>query len=234
MTEVPKEVPTRVLCLVNDSDPPISGWRETYDSHRAYWNRCFDRCASFSQVKVDGYFIRSSPSMRDEWSVEGRVFTSRGHENFQTMIQKLMRAIKILLTDEHDWVVYTGLSSLYDFPLLAREPKRSGVYAGQLVEGTYVSGAGVLMSPDVARALFNNRAHHSSGWNDIAIQQILISADIAAEHREMFIFDYVRGLDQIATGKYLCYRFRDYHDPHRKKERQVMATVFEKLYGDPC
>jgi hypothetical protein len=223
-----------VLCLVNDSDPPVEAWRETYDSHRRHWRQCLDRVAA----DVDGYLIRSIPDMPSDWAVSraNNTFAVRQREAFQTMFHKLTRAVELLLCDQHDWVVYTGLSSLYDLPLLCagREPARPGVYAGHLVDGTYPSGGGVLFSPDVARALVEMRAHHDSGWNDVAIWQVLTAAGFQPQHREMFVFDYGRGLeqlDQVEPGRYLCYRMRDYDDPRRERERGVMAAVFEKLYG---
>jgi len=214
----------KTLCIVLDSDP-IESWRATYDSHRSVWNRCLD-----ANPYVDGFFVRSDPNQSTALKLGHRALTVRGEECFGTVLNKLTQAINELL-DGHEYVIQTGLSSLYDFKLLQRRPTETGVYAGHLVEGGYVTGAGILMSSDVARLLVEGRHDARSEWQDVSIQQILHARGVGARHEEMFIFDYSKGLEQIEVGKHLCYRFRDYGDPQRIREREALRATFDKLYG---
>jgi hypothetical protein len=218
----------RALCLIIDSEPSVAAWRETYDHHRQLWHRCLDLCPW-----VDGYFLRSDPTIKNELVVGPRQVTVRREECHGTILYKSLRALEALLRPDHDYVVRTNVSSLYDFPLLAREPARTGLYSGCLVDGAHVTGSGILLSNDVARALVGPRTRQTtlSEWDDVAIWQILSEQGVRPEHRDMFIYDYSKGADQIVVGKHLHYRLRDYSDPHRAHERAASEAVFDRLYG---
>lgn len=215
----------KILCLVLDSDPH-EDWGATYGRHRLIWNRCFDDCPW-----VEGYFIRSDPSLGSDSTVFGRQFVVRGEETFATVLNKTVKAIDALLTD-HDYVVRTNNSSLYDFLLLDREelPKK-GLYSGELVDGKYVTGSGILMSNDVARAVAEGPFKEVSDWDDEAIGQILESKGILPVRREMFAYDYSRGLDQLQVGRHLHYRLREYSSPVRALERAVVTAVYDRIYS---
>lgn len=225
----------RILCLTIDSDPEPA-WRETYEVHRRHWRWCFDACASW----VDGYFVRAQPDLQAEYAIDParRLFTFRGGESFIGILYKVAKAIDVLLGPEHGCVVRTGLSSLYDFNALRAElPLSAGTYAGHFVHGygvTYCSGAGMVLSPDVARSLSAGAQHADSQFDDVAVAQVLKASGITPQDRPMWVYDYKRGLgqiDEVALGEYLCYRFRDYDDPRRAVERDVMPSVFRKVYG---
>lgn len=221
----------RVLCLVLDSDP-IESWEATYETHRRYWRRCF----TDFQWWVDGWFLRAHPALEKDFTVDLalRTFTARGPESLGTIFDKIQVALRVLLEKDHVYVVRTGLSSLYDFPLLRKEPVRAGVYAGHLVEGQYVSGGGVLLSDDAARLVAAPTDMRHSEWDDIAIAEVLRERGIQPEHREMFVYDYTKGPEQLTAlpnDKYLCYRLRDYDDPRREKEREAIRACFARLYG---
>src|SRR5947208_1635577 len=112
----------KILCLVIDSDAP---WTQTYAEHRKIWNAVLDR-----NPAVDGYFLRSDPSLTAEYRVEPRRFVMRGPERYDTILGKTLKAIEVLLTD-HNYVLRTNLSSLYDFPLLQRtDLPKINLYAG--------------------------------------------------------------------------------------------------------
>ena len=222
----------RILCLTIDSDP-MESWRETYEVHRHYWQRCFDACPW-----VDGFFVRADPNLDDEYAISGRTFTFRGRESLDAILYKVAKAIDILMGDHHACIVRTGLSSLYDFKALRTElPLPAGTYAGHLVHGygeTYVSGAGMVLSPNAARTLASGTKQATSEFDDIAVAQILRMSGVVPQERLMWMFDYKQGLYQIEDielGKHTCYRFRDYGDPHRAVERDVMQAVFRKVYG---
>ncbi len=215
---------TRILCLIIDAEP-VASWQETYAVHRAAWHRCLDL-----SPEVRGAFVYSDPSLACDWVQSERRFAVRGEERAGTILDKTVAAIRVLLC-EHDYVIRTNVSSLWDFPALqaAALPKKD-LYAGHLVDGTYVTGAGMVLSRDVAEKLVgaNYDAAHSE-WDDIAIWQALSAQGVVARHREMFIYDYDRGLEQVELGRYLHYRLREYGDPERKREREVTRYLADEL-----
>lgn len=214
-----------VLCLVLDSDPPVESWRETYNSHRLVWQRCLDVCPW-----IEGFLVRSVPDLPVAVQVQDKLVLVRGEEGFKTVLHKLTTAIEVLLGDQ-EFVIQTGLSSLYDFRLLRSRTVASGLYAGHVNGEGYVSGAGILLSNDAARLLVEGRNEGTSGWQDIDIRDILHARGIEPKHEEMFIYNYAKGPEQLEVGRHLCYRFRDYDDPYRATERAVLHDVFERLYG---
>lgn len=225
-----KRLVVKILCLIIDATPQIS-WQETYAVHREIWHRCLDR-----RPDVDGYFIYSDPTIASDYVVEARRFVARFSEQHGTILFKTTCAIEVLLAD-HDYVVRTNISSLYDFPLLSRQDlPAAGLYSGHLVDGKYVTGSGMILSRDVAQMLTApvdpQVCHQSDGWDDAAIGQILRSRGVDPQHRDAFIYDYAKGLDQLSVGKHLHYRLRQYVDPAREHERVVTAHVFSKIYEE--
>ncbi len=218
----------KILCLIIDALPQAS-WQETYATHRRVWHRCLDKCP-----EVDGYFLYSDPALATAHHVEGRRFTVRGSECHGTILFKTTRALEVLLASDHDYVVRTNISSLFDFPLLQRQDlPRAGLYSGHLVDGKYVTGSGMLLSRDVAQKLMLpvDPQLKLDAWDDAAIWQILLSHGVAPCHREAFIYDYARGPDQVSIGQHLHYRLREHGDPQRAKEREVVEHVFSRIYA---
>jgi len=226
----------KILCLIIDCVPKDE-WKVTYDVHRAVWNEWLDQ-----HPDVEAYFIYSDPKLSSEYSTEGRNFTVRGEERLDTIIEKTQKAISVFLTD-HDYVVRTNTSSLYDFRLLQqRKPVAKDLYAGHLWpldssshqgvvgDGFYVAGSGILLSNDTARKLLTPVPYITlNPWDDIAIAQILREQGVYPQHDPWFWFDYTKGMEQIVVGQCTHYRLRDERDPHRIRERDVKKQIFIEL-----
>ena len=217
----------KILCLVIDSDAPCP---ETYAAHRRTWEAVLDR-----NPDIEGYFLRSIPHLASDHAVEGRRFLCRGQERYDTILKKTVKAVEVLLRD-HDYVLRTNLSSLYDFPLLQRmELPRRGFYAGTILREAgvlFVNGAGILMSRDLAEELASARdLSLLNEWDDIAIGQIMASKGIRPHPIGRYDYDYSRGNDQIVPGRHIQYRLRDLSDPSRTREPEVVAHVFATVYS---
>lgn len=165
-----------------------------------------------------------------DYVVEGRVFTSRGPERYDTIFDKTLEAVEVLLGD-HDYVIRTNLSSVYDFALLLRRdfPKED-LYAGVLGytdHGPFVSGSGMILSPDVAKILLSPPADlMPSGCDNVAISQVLRSRGVALRYEPRYDYDYSKGPEQIVVGQYVQYRLRDEGHPQRLRERAATEHVF--------
>lgn len=217
----------KILCLIIDSIP-AEPWRETYATHRRIWNKVLDR-----NLEVDGYFLRFDPNITSDYTVESRRFVARGEERYNTILAKTLKAVEVLLGD-HDYVLRTNLSSLYDFPLLRRmDLPRENLYAGSLIQEdiTFVSGSGMILSRDVAQKLFP-APHPSplSPCDDVAIAQILAARGVQQTRIDRCDYNYGAGEDQVVPGRYVQYRLRDMWDPRRARERLAVEQLFSKIY----
>ena len=214
----------KILCLIIDSDQP---WTAIYAEHRRVWNAVLAR-----NPEVEGYFLRSDPSLATDFAVEPGRFTFKGQERYDTILAKSLKAIQVLLRD-HDYVLRTNLSSLYDFPMLLRmDLPKHGLYAGSIQEAigvTYVSGSGMILSRDVAQKLVVPTDLAVNEWDDIAIGQILASRGIAPHRIDRYDYDFGRSADQITPGRCIQYRLREC-DP-RLRERDIIARVFARVYA---
>ena len=198
--------------------------------HRRVWHRCLDQCPW-----IDGYFLYADPTLKSDYVVDARRLIVRSEERIDTILDKTLVAIEKLLRDDHAYVIRTNTSSLWDFPLLARqELPDERLYIGQVIPrwscGHFVTGSGMILSRDVAKMLINAPREGLEAHDDVAIAQILNRHRIRAQSRPWFWYDYSRGLDQLPVGQYVHYRLRDNDDPERKKEREVTEVLFSKLY----
>ena len=116
------------------------------------------------------YFLRATPELSSEVSIEGDVIWSRGEESYVPgLLNKTLRALEIMepRLDEFDYVLRTNLSSFYVFPRLLHflqdapaERFYSGIHHGEgapMCEAGWVCGAGILMSTDLARTLIAHK-----------------------------------------------------------------------------
>jgi hypothetical protein len=141
----------RVLMLVISSDT-----EPVYNGHRNLWASYMN-----SNSQIDCYFIqyRDGPH-----AIEGNTFWLNGKESFPAILTKTIDSIDFFLKkDSYDFIVRTNLSSLWNFTKLLEYLEtlsKEKVYNGVIgVHGNipFVSGAGFIISPDVATILIQNR-----------------------------------------------------------------------------
>lgn len=168
----------KVLMLVLSSDtfPVYSHQRDVWRSYR------------MSHPDVDCYFLESRPLVFLP-TLTSDTLTLRGVERYDTILAKTLEGLEYFLRRKaYDYVVRTNLSSVWDFKALLaylQTLPRARVYSGQI--GThaetglrFASGAGILMSTDVARTLLVNRqtAMSLSSLDDVAIAKALLVAGL--------------------------------------------------------
>ena len=204
-----------------------------YKHHRDVW-----RSYMKSHPDVDCYFIASASLLFPTLSSD--TLTLRGVERYGTIYGKTIEAIEYFLKRRsYDYIVRTNLSSVWDFRVLRtylETAPRSQLYAGQVLGGggadiPFASGAGILMSPDVARTLVAN-AHIGRSLNafdDVAIAKALLASGLVPTPLPRVDFislrHYAEHHDKIPEGS-LHYRVK--HEDYlgdRMEEPEIMRRL---------
>jgi hypothetical protein len=169
----------KVLMLVISSDTyPV------YAKHREVWKTYMKSHPEVECVFITYHPLVFVPTRTDDTLV------LRGLERYGTIYGKTIEALEYFLTRrKYDYIVRTNLSSVWDFrrlrEYLETQP-RERVYAGQTGVNpdtgiAFASGAGILMSSDVARTLLAN-AHIGRSLNafdDVAIAKALLVSGLS-------------------------------------------------------
>jgi len=160
----------KVLVLViSSSDKPC------YEGHRAVWRERWNSHPSFHCKFLEMRGIAEGPP-----GEHGDTFFVEGEESMQPgVFRKTLAALAHYLDlGGYDFILRTNLSSLWIFdrflPVVQSMP-RCGVYAGVISSvRPYVSGGGILFSPDVARLVVNNEHLNTTNVvDDVDIGAIL-------------------------------------------------------------
>ena len=140
----------RILMLVISSDTiPV------YAQHREVW-----RTWMHSHPNVDCWFLQYSPLVLGPTRTKDTLFF-RGTERYGSILAKTLDGLAYFLPRApYTHVVRTNLSSVWNLPVLlehlATLPS-TRLYAGVECTGAYVSGAGIVMSRDIAELLLAQR-----------------------------------------------------------------------------
>lgn len=113
---------------------------------------------------IEAYFLKANPNLATDCEIHGDVIWTKTDENFiPGLTNKTLAALQLLQPRfaEFDYVLRTNLSSFYYFPRLlnyARTLPIEKCYCGIALNTcwhcqNYVSGAGILLSMDLANAL---------------------------------------------------------------------------------
>jgi len=165
-----------MLVISSDTHP-------VYSHHREVW-----RTYMKTHPDIDCVFLESRPLVFVP-TLSSDTLTLRGLERYDTILAKTLEGLEYFLRRRsYTFVVRTNLSSVWDFrALLAylQTCPRERLYAGQI--GThpetgirFASGAGVLMSADVAQILLATKqiALTISSLDDVGIAKALHAAGI--------------------------------------------------------
>jgi len=222
----------RILMLVISSDT-----RPVYATHREVW-----RSYMKSHPDVDCYFIASSPLVFLP-TLSSDTLTLRGAERYGTIYKKTIDALEYFLSRRpYDYIIRTNLSSVWDFRVLRtylETAPRSRLYAGQVLVNpetglAFASGAGILMTPDVARTLMANAriGHSIQAFDDVAIAKALLASGLVPTPLPRVDFislqHYAEHHDKIPEGS-LHYRVK--HEDWRG-DRMEEPEIMRRLLRD--
>lgn len=216
----------KVLMLIISSDTfPV------YAQHREVW-----RSYMKSHPDVDCYFIQYSP-MTFAPILTTDTLTMRGRERYDTILAKTVDALSFLLPRApYTHVVRTNLSCVWDFAELIRfldgQP-RTRFYGGIPLGRGGASGAGILMSRDIAELLVaNRRVLLSIGTaDDDDIGEFLQRANVPLTPSRRVDFlslaQYEGGRANIPPGTF-HYRVKHLHASHRAEEPEMMRRILRE------
>lgn len=135
-----------------------------YAGHEACW-----RTYARAHPNVRVYFIRQSEEVKTT-HLNGDTIWSSGSEATERVFEKTVAAFQFLPADSYDYLVRTNLSSVWNVSKLLEFCKtlpETNVYCGVLGDPG-ISGAGMILSPDVVNAFVNHATEiERSGWDDI-------------------------------------------------------------------
>jgi len=219
----------RVLVLVISSDT-----HPVYAAHREVW-----RTYMKSHPEMDAWFIASSP-LAFLPTLSSDTLTLRGVERYGTIYAKTIAALEFMLgRRSYDYVVRTNLSSVWDFRALRaylETAPRTRLYAGQTGVNAetglvFASGAGILMSQDIAQTLLANAAIGRSirAFDDVAIAKALLASDIRPSPLPRVDFisltHYQEHHDKTPPGS-IHYRVKHENwQGDRKEEPEIMTRI---------
>jgi hypothetical protein len=227
----------KVLVLVISSDSlPV------YEKNRAVWRRYMH-----SNPNVDCYFIQFREDIFLPMCTRDTLYL-RGGEGVKNITRKTVLAMQYFLPkNNYTHVVRTNLSSVWDFPELLRflgSQEKTRLYCGMIGVPPipdpfyFVSGAGIVMSIDVAHTVIQLRnvayAYNYADDVDIAfaLRQAQIYPSIGRRVDFLTTAQYESGYNQIPTGTY-HYRMKNIGTPEdrEREETDVMNRIVTQIYN---
>jgi hypothetical protein len=209
-----------------------------------------------SDKDIDCFFIESRQDVTAPYVSDNVLYTC-GNEGYAEILDKTLRSIQYFSDrlDDYDYIIRSNLSSLYDFEELKRYVSKSathGVYAGCIGEYVgiqYVSGSGMIMTPDVVKELIKNKhlverygypsgfVHGNQGYqyvmDDVSIGYILRHSNIlpqVAPRRNILSKEYFNEniADIYSPGEfhYRCRFDNDRGEDEIIVKRHILNAIF--------
>jgi hypothetical protein len=165
--EIARLATMRLLVLIiSGGDDPV------YAQHKEIWRSYMHKTPG-----VDVYFVEAGTP-----AITADTCTVAGSETWEGILKKTMDAMKTLHSETYTHILRTNLSSGWNFgrllDLLETLPRHSlytgyhGLYKERI---PYISGAGILMTPDVCALLCHHEEElHAAGLpDDVSIGAVL-------------------------------------------------------------
>jgi len=226
----------KVIVLVTSSDD-----QTIYAKHREVWRKYMN-----GHPDIETYFIQSSEKYSEITHVDDTLWIpgKEGYKNFGgAHVDKTISSLKWLFANRtFDYVIRTGLSAVWIYPNLIpflQTLPTSGVYCG-VDGGGFVSGAGMVLSPDVCRLLVDKEDPYPDGEEDCVIARALASYGIAITPYDMRI-DYVNlteckeGLKKVSPNSFQFRVKTSNVDEKRGEEPEMMINILKhyKILDQP-
>lgn len=219
-----------LMLIISSANNPV------YKYHKEIWMKYMN-----SSPKIDSYFMEYDLH-RENMSIENNTIYIRGKESYHPgMRDKSIDCFDhFLKTSHYDFIVRTNLSSLWNYTALLNYLEtlpRVGLYAG--ARGVYnnviyASGAGFIVSPDIAKLIVDNRKLMES-YN--YVDDVDIGYGLAKLGVKLVVASRVDIGSLTALQKYvynpIVYHYRIKADDLSKRteeEPTIMSNLLEMFY----
>ena len=207
-----------------------------YSVNWAVWYRLKDQ-----SNKIQTYFVRANRSVSGLGinEVQNTITVPTNESYIPGILISTIEAVRALLNDSRrtfTYILRTNLSSLWHWDRLFAALKvmqlpATGVYAGVL-GGGFVSGAGMLLSRDVAQALVNHsHALHFDLFDDVAIGQLMASINIS--ETALPRCDYVNNQLPFPLDKGTCFHYRVKNADRIKYDHYILSRLYFEIFPTP-
>ncbi len=219
----------RLLVLVIYSeDNPL------YKEHLRVW-----RLYSKKNASVDVYFMTLSPNVTEKILVND-ILIIPGEESFKNLPYKFISALEYFPYQDYDYILRTNMSSFWVFhnllSVLETLP-REELLAGQ-TDGSFVSGAGMLFTPDVCHILVRFKERIFSFRPRDLGDDVRLSYYLRIHHEiectqlnpnTYHLWYPNTGLEDSIPKNIFHFRLKQ-NDEHRNKEYEMMMNLFNRFY----
>lgn len=201
---------------------------DIYAVHQMLW-----RTYSMCHPDINVYFIRQSESVSETY-IDGDTIWSNGKEATERVFEKTVEAFKILQNSEYDYIIRTNLSSVWNFTRLIEFCKtlpKENVFCGVL-GNPGISGAGMILSPDVVTKLVKHSKHIvRCMWDDIDFGKISVLCGIPSTRGFRFDPRSRQDVDLLWNMGYHFY-LKDMQRGSRNIENEldIMRYLISKIY----
>lgn len=200
-----------------------------YAEHEKCW-----RSYARSHPDITVYFLRQREDIA-ETVLEGDTIWAPGEERLERVFDKTVAAFRFLSPSSYDYLVRTNLSSVWHFPNLLRACSTlptTGVFCGVL-GNPGISGAGMILSPDVVIKLAENSGRVPRGmWDDTDFGKVAELCGIPRLRGSRFKPKSRFDVDRVWYLGYHFYLKNNGQDSRNvANELDVMRYLIQRIYG---
>ena len=202
-----------------------SGTEPVYAELKEIW-----RSYMKNTPEIDAYFLE----MGNSFELCGDTLYCPGEESLRGIIFKTIAALKYFPVWRYDYVLRTNLSSLWNFPRFCKyieDFPRQRLYAGIIGHYhaiDYISGAGILMSPDVCSLVLihSKRVCEISIIDDVDIGAVLTELGIPL--RQTARIDILSPPSNTYDTSGFHYRIKMVYGDSRMCEPEIMRQLLKE------
>lgn len=226
-----KKIKILVLVIASDNLPVYIELQKLWRSYMHY-----------NPEQVEAYFIKADTDLSNICEIKEDIIWSRCEESLTPgIVNKTVLSLDLLLPrikTEFDYILRTNLSSFWIFPKLLdflETTPRANFFSGYIL-GNIISGAGMIMSSDVAEIivknkdqLLNNSIHNDDG----VISYILRDNGIGKTDYSRFDILSIEDWDKLSSlpTNFSHFRLKNNDNKLRlKDEIYIYRQLIDKFY----
>jgi hypothetical protein len=212
-----------------------------YEEHQKVW-----RSFMHEHPNIKSYFIISSEHVNKPICI-GDIILTPGKEGYLPEIsiggarlEKTINALEFLSNQSYDFIIRTGISSLWIYSNLIEFLKtlpKENVYAG-IDGGGFISGAGIIMSKDICDLLckYKSEAYSYPYEEDYKIGQFMLNHNIPftnATRLSIHAYEQYNYINIPSNTYHFRIKFDSQTESIRSKEIVVMKDILLKFNTHP-